>query len=213
MSGLLSDDVSSASNYRAVSTNLTQRSGIADAQFPFCFSGLDYAVMLMSSSHVPASIKETLRNTLCWSRAPAASQLHDNLHVFLHAAHELIAQGLGGSEEAVLCVSGSLRPECLQQNVSCLSQHIAVQRWMASILAPSGPCCDPAVLREVLEGRGDTIDACPLSACPSCGNAELDAITIQRNSLRSQLMAIKALAEMSGDWDQLAAELRRHAVA
>ncbi|CUE78698.1 Hypothetical protein, putative [Bodo saltans] len=214
MSDLLSDDTQASLSYQALFTDLIQRSGATDVHFPFSFSGLDYAVMLLSSSHVPDDLKEELHHTLCWSHAPAACQLDDNVRVFLKVARDLMLRGLGGSEESRLIVQGSLQLSCLQQDIGCLSHHITVQRWLAGILTPPPSSFDPAALRDqspTVRPAPTVDDETSTVCCPSCKNAQLNAVIRQSNELRQRLMAIRAQVssqESPSNWSLLAKELQ-----
>lgn len=132
---------------------------IGSDEFPFQFSGLDYAIVLMAANGVPHTVKVRMQNALCWSDAPNTSQLLDNLSVFVDAARSLVEAGGLCSEEAAMCVSKSLHPSALQPCPANLANHIAVQRWLVySAVAAQGPCelFDPVALRREMRNRLDS---------------------------------------------------------
>jgi hypothetical protein len=200
---------------------------------PFLFSGLDYAVVLISAKSVPLHVKENLMNHLCWAESPAESQLQDNLTLFTESAKALLPVDCGEDWQLTRSVEDYLNTVALQPLPKNLAKHIAVQRWLIrEVVASKGMCdtFDPADLRRRMRLRlnaslnddgavddGHLVAAAPY--CVACGNRMLAMTEVQAITRMDQLSRVKreALSFVEGssspfpaaiDWGRLLELLR-----
>ena len=182
-------------HYDAVHRHMLRYSGrdpLSGRVHTFRFTGLDYCLVLHAM--LPCNCVDLAR--LCWSDNPAASQLDDNLLLFLSAVEQLNVGNLPDG-----C---ALQLENLRSCAANVVHHTLLQRWLYRLSKkyPIDPSYDAAGLRcrmrwehyakvATLSAGWDIDHHCRVGVKGQCGAVEtICALEIKRQFLVQQLRGV-----------------------